>query len=371
MIPASLSGSRRLRRLLAPSIRRAVQTPGADRYRKHFPAAAHLWLLLLHGLSASPSLRQTYATLAAVPNLFAQLGLGHGISFSQLAHSSTSRPSACVEAVLADLVAQAQRGIIPDRSWRLLRKVQIIDSTFLRLSTEVSPWSQHRGFTPGVRVQTRFDIARQTPTRLRLHLVDTNDHEALKTWDLAALRGWTVLIDLGYYGHRQFARLRQAGVSFLSRLHPQATYQVTAARAVSAKATADGDVVLSDETITLGSPNNRAGTVLVGIRLVTSQHPQGVVQRFVTDRVDLTASEVVRLYRHRWRIELFFRFLKQQLGLTCPLGHSRAAVWLSIVLATIVSLLLGLADADRPRTTSRIAWLRAVSGTLQTILRGG
>lgn len=78
MILASLSGSRRLRRVLAPSLRRAAQTPGADRSRKHVPVSAHLWILLLHGLSASPSQPQTDALLAT-PRRFARLGLGQGL----------------------------------------------------------------------------------------------------------------------------------------------------------------------------------------------------------------------------------------------------------------------------------------------------
>lgn len=80
---------------------------------------------------------------------------------------------------------------------------------------------------------------------------------------------------------------------------------------------------------------------------------------------------LVQLYRYRWQIERFFRFLKHQLGLTQPLGTSRAAVWLSIVLAAIVAVLLALGERDRPRAISRIAWLRAFGVGLQTGLRGG
>lgn len=371
MVPASHTASRHLRRLLTPRVRAAAQTPGADRYRTHFSARAPLWLLLLHGLRSSPSLRQTYALLQAVPHLFVHRGLAQGLSFSQLARASTSRPAACFEALRADLVAQAHCTVVPDRQWRILRKVQAIVSTFLRLSAELSPWSKQGRFTPGVRVQCAFDVARQIPASLHLTLVATNDHEALRTWELEPLQGWTLLVDPGYYGHRQFARLRDAGVSFLSRLHPQASYQVTAARAVSAKPTADGDVVLSDATITLGSPNNRAGAVVPGLRLVTSRNRAGREQAVVTDRFDLTAAELVRLYRYRWQIELFFRWLKHQLGVTPSLGVSRAAVWLTVLIAAIVALLLALTETARPPTMSRIAWLRVLGQTLQTLLRGG
>ena len=239
MIPAPSAG-RHLRRRLAPAVRRAATTPGADRYRKHFPATAHLWLLVLHGLLGFPSLRQAHAALAIVPGLFARLGLTQGLSLSQLARSSTSRPAACFERLATSLIAQARHTVSPDPSWRLLRKVQIVDSTFITLSAQLSPWSQHGGHTPGVRVHTSFDPARQLPTSVWLSGAETNDHDALKGTDLTSYRGWTLVLDLGYYGHAQFGRLRAAGVSFLSRVHPQARYAVTAGRAVPAKANAGG-----------------------------------------------------------------------------------------------------------------------------------
>jgi hypothetical protein len=179
MIPALPGCARALRHLLTPRLQAAARTPGADRYRKHFPAAAHLWLLVLHGLLGAPSLRATYALLAGLPGRLARLGLDQGLSFSQLARSSTSRPSACFETLLADLVAQAQRTVVPDTSWRILRKLQIVDSTFLTLSGKLSPWSQQGRFQPGLRLQTAFDLSRHLPTRVWLTVTATNDHEAL------------------------------------------------------------------------------------------------------------------------------------------------------------------------------------------------
>jgi len=371
MIPAPLPSARRLHRILAPCVRRAAVVPGADRYRKHFSATAHLWLVLLHGLRGASSLRQTFAALTAVPGLFGRIGLAGGLSFSQFARSSTSRPAACFEVLLAEVTAHARRGVPVDPAGRLLRKVQVVDSTFVALSALLSPWSQHGGHTPGVRMHTSIDLARHLPTTVWFSLADTNDHDALKHTDLAAYRGWTLVLDLGYYGHAQLGRLRQAGVSFLSRLHPQARYAITATRAVPGKPTRDGDRLLADATIILGSPNNRNGVVLPGLRLVTSANPAGRVQHFVTDRFDLTAAELVRLYRKRWQIELFFRFLKRQLGLLTPLGHSRAACWLTLLLATILAVLLTLLDAMRPPATSQIAWLIACGTSLQGLLRSG
>jgi hypothetical protein len=356
MIPAPGLG-RRLRGLLAPLIDQAAATPGADRYRKHFPLRAHLWILLIHVLGGADSLRQTHARLAA--GGFAGLRLPRGISLSQLARSSTSRDPAAVARLVAELVAAARTR--PDPAWRALTTVQVVDSSFLALSAKLSPWSRHGGHAPGVRLQAGFDLAGAIPAALRLTLADTHDTGALAARDLAELTGWTVVADLGYYGHRLFARLREAGVSVICRLQPQARYQVTAAHPVAPITTPDGDIVLADQTITLGSPNNRAGAVLLGMRLVTSRNPAGREHRFVTDRFDLSAADIVALYRKRWQIELFFRWLKHQLKLTRPLGHSRAAVWLTVLVAAVVAILLMLLAAARPRGVSRVAFARALA----------
>jgi len=186
-----------------------------------------------------------------------------------------------------------------------------------------------------------------------------------------------LVIDLGYYGHKQFERLREWDIHFLSKTHPQAAYQVTEKREVTQKQgwspQDDEDEVLSDEIITLGSPNNRRGAVLPQIRLVTSRSPrpnskgEEQICRLVTDRHDLAAWEVVALYRKRWQIELFFRWLKRQVGVIRPLGYSPQAVWLTVLVGWLVALLWCLIEGwgHKPKGMTRISWLRAVSVALQ------
>lgn len=352
---------RRLRRLIAPLITVAAATPDADRYRKRCTATAHLWVLLLHGLWGSPSLRQSHARLAVSTRWWHRWGMDGPVSFSQLARSSTSRPIACVETLLAETIATARRSPTANPLWFKLRHVAALDSTFLRLSGHLSPWSQHGRFTPGVRLQCSLELASQIPDPFRLTLADTNDHTALAEADLGPWQGWTLLFDRGYSGHQQFARLRAGGVHFVTRLSAQARYGITAPHRVPIGPTPDGDRLLADATVTLGSPNNRRGTVLPRLRIVISRNRHHEVHPFLTDRHDLTATEVVQLYRKRWQIELFFRWLKQQLGVIRPLGQSRAAVWLTLLMALIVLLLLDRLEADRPAAVSRISWAQSTA----------
>jgi hypothetical protein len=369
MIPPATRCGRRRRRRLRPLVARAAAPPGANHDRKHVPAAAHLWILLFHVLDGADGLRQTHGRLAAVPRVCRRLGLRRGISRSQLARSSTSREPACFARLLPDLVALARPVAARDPAWQALAKVQAVDRTFLRLAAKLSPWSRAGGHVPGVRLRVGLDLAGAIPAAPQLSRPSLHDAAAFDRRDLAPLAGWTLLVDLGYYGHARFARLREAGVSFIRPLQAQAGYQITAERPVTAPPTADGDVVLADEEITeitLGSPPNHKGAVLPRMRLVTSRNAAGVVHRFVTDRWDLTAAEVVTLHRKRWQIELFFRWLKSQLSLTRPFGASQEAVWLTVPVGAIVAVLLLPIEAERPPGQSHVEWLRGVAAAVQT-----
>lgn len=362
---------RSIRRAVVPLIARAASVPGADRYRKHFPARAHLWILLLHVLTGSQSLRQTYGFLTPLQHWWQAWGLPRWISFSQLARSSTSRPSACLEVLFSAALAEARRQPSTDPRWRKLLRIEAMDRTVISLAPLLSPWSQHGQAAAGVHLQCGLDLAHALPSSLRLTGAETNDHTALWERDLEARRGWTLLFDRGYYGHRQFVRLLDAGVHFITRLSPQASFTLTDQRRVPVGPTPDGDTILMDATLTLGSAENRRGAVVPGLRLVVSQNARGIVHWFVTDRHDLAATEVVQLYRARWRIELFFRWLKHQLGARAPLGRSREAVWLTILIVLIVALLYRWLLRGDGTSPSQVADLRGFAMLLLIILVEG
>lgn len=370
MIAQPLPISRRLRRAVAtvvePLIQAAAALPAADRYRKHFTTAAHLRILLGHALSGSPSLRQTHAGLDLTEDGWAMVGLDHGVSLSQLARSSTSRPSACLESVATALLAQ----VPVRRGDPILRQAWIRDSSFFTLSAKRSPWSVHGQHVPGIRVHTDFDLARAVPTALDWTTADTHDLRHLAETELSELAGWTVVMDIGYYGHALFQRLLDHGIDFICPRQPQATLRFETFAAIgSGRMTPNGDRIVRDVTITLGSPNNRAGVVLSHLRLVTSCDAAGTYHELITSRLDLPPEDVVMLYHQRWQIELFFRALKHQLGTLHPLGTSPEAIWATILLGVILWALQARLEDLKPPGVTTVAWLRAIANNLTPQLR--
>jgi hypothetical protein len=374
--------ARRLRRWLAgelprlrPAIARSAARCGADRYRKHFDAVAHAVLLIFHGLRRSESLRQSYAAFAGCRALVALSGLGVStnpdterlaISFSQVAASTHSRPAAFLVEVVGELMArvrQAGRG----RDLPYPVDLHAIDSTFLRVSLRLAPWlpTATRTEQPGVRLQVQYTPALDLPTFLCLTTTHRNDCQGIDAGlldqpeRLAALRDHTLALDLGYYSHARFARLRNAGVHFVSRLHPQATVGDVLDLEVQVPLPLPdlptGRItVLADRRATIGSPKNKRSAVLPGLRLVEAavlplpaaarRGATPVTYQLLTDRWDVTALEVVQLYLWRWQIELFFRWLKHFLHLPRLLGYSENAVLLTVWLAIITHLLTLLAS---------------------------
>ena len=360
----------RMLRCLAPAVGVSAAACRSERYRKHFDAFQHTCLLLFHGLSGHTSLRQSYASFADCRGLVALADLAVdgdderlGVSFSQVAASNSSRPAAFLSGLIPALVTQVRQGA-PRGDLALPADLTLIDATVLRLSVKLAPWlTQKSGWRrpTGVRVQTQYAPAWDLPEHVVVSTA-TNDYRGLDELvlddpqHLMALRGHTLVVDLGYYCHRRFARLAEAGVHWVTRRLPAATVTVVASEPVQAslpELAPPRITVLSDQRVTLGSGNNRAGAVLGNVRLVAAQvvplpaaarlGKGPVVYEVLTDRWDLTATDVVQLYLWRWQIELFFRWLKSHVHLTQLLGYSQNAVELSVALALIVHLLTLLA----------------------------
>jgi hypothetical protein len=369
--------NRHLRRFLATTLRQArpllaqdAHDCDADRYRKRFDHFAHACVLLFHGLAGHPSLRRSHAAFPLAAGLcdLSGLALDPGtdelaLSYSQLAASSSTRPAAFLAGFVGDLARQVRAGGgRPGRD--LPADLRLLDSTFLRLPLALASWLPGSGGhdVPGVRALFAHDPANDLPDLLLL--TDTRQNDCQATDEallddparLAPLRDQTLVFDLGFYSHARFARLREAGVHFVTRLHAQAAYVVDEERAVPAALPDLGGgriAVVTDHRITLGSPTNRAGAVLPGLRLVEAvvqPRPRAaragagaVTYRLVTDRLDLDPADVVQIYLWRWEIELFFRWLKRIIGLPRWLGYSPNAVALTVWLAIAVHLLTILA----------------------------
>lgn len=369
-----------LERSVAPS---ATQCQ-ANRYRKHFLWQGHLWLLVYHALRGGTSLRESFELFAGHPGLLARSGLlgADGeidVSFSQFANSNTTRPADFVTGAVADLMVtvRQRKG---EKAHGLPPNAHIFDSTFLRLSLKLASWAKCKYHQGGVQMQVQYDPALDLPEEIVItdaHANDYNrfDEAVLQNPErLAALQGHTLIFDLGYYSHARFAKLRATQVHVISRLRPQAKFQVEAELPYPQHLPqwpTERITILSQQRITLGSANNRTGAVLTNMRRICArveplpkaakQGATPVCYDLITDRWDLDVEEVVWAYLLRWQIELFFRWLKSHVRINHWLGYSENAVRLTIYLTLIAHLLCVLAADAMGRTKRTASLLRRLA----------
>jgi hypothetical protein len=344
---------------------------------------------MFHGRSASPSLRQTAAALAGCPGLVDLSGRAASDdpgddrlagSFSPFTDSTTTRPATFLAGVVAHLARQVrQQGAKPGA---IPAALGIQDSTFLRLSRTRAPWLPSTGGTdvPGVRVHVQEAPAWDLPDHVVITATRHNECQGfdLALWDhperLAAVRGQTVVLALGYSSHRRFAQALAAGVHLGARRKADAPIRVEADRPIQPPLPGlpPGRITVhADQCVPVGSPNNRASAGLPGRRLVRApvaplpaaarQGAASVHYAVLTDRWDLTAVDVIQLSLWRWQIEWCFRWLKRHVRLLPWLGYSQNAITLTIWLAIVVHLLPVL--AARP-----LGWGRRSPTLLRRIL---
>jgi putative transposase len=164
-------------------------------------------------------------------------------------------------------------------------------------------------------------------------VTDGKTHDRRAVQDLHFEPDDLLIFDRAYLDYAWLYRLHQDGVWFVTRLKTNSCYKVIQSRAASGP-------VLADQIIRLSSPQGQACYPEL-LRRVHYRDPEtGQEYAFLTNRLDLSALEVAELYRRRWQIELFFKWIKQNLKIKAFYGTSKNAVLIQIWTALIAYLLL-------------------------------
>ena len=175
------------------------------------------------------------------------------------------------------------------------------------------------------------------------------------------VKGATYVFDLGYYDYAWWAKLHQAGCRIVTRLKRNTPLAVSESRDVR-----PGGPILSDRIGKLPQrqANNRHNPFSDAVREVQVRIDTGKVLRIVTNDLSSPAEVIAELYKRRWAIELFFRWVKQTLRIRKFIGSSENAVRIQIAIALIAFLLLRLAQKAQHAVHSPLAFARLVQVNL-------
>jgi hypothetical protein len=268
-----------------------------------------------------------------------------------LADANRDRPAAFFAALLALLISRAHRGL--RRS--LAETTYLIDSTGLRLDARSRDWARFSAGVCGAKLHVVYDPDADRPIYAAITAARVNDITAAQAMPIEP--GATYVFDLGYYDYAWWAKLDAAQCRIVTRLKSNTPLTMVEELPVPG----DGPI-LSDRIghLPARQGSGRTNPFQDPVREVRVKLDSGKVLRILTNDLDAPAQEIADLYKRRWAIELFFRWVKQTLKIRRFLGTSQNAVRIQIAVALIAFLLLRLAQAGQQAVKSPLAFARLV-----------
>ena len=281
-------------------------------------------------LSNRSSLRDVVSNLNAQASKLYHLGAVI-VSRSSLARVNEQQPYTLYEQLAGKLLAQCQARA-PRHGFRFKNKLYSLDASTIDLCLSVFPWARFRTTKGAVKLHVGLDHEGMLPSFLTITDGKTHDISAARALQLP--KGSVVVMDRGYTDYAWYNQLNSQEIFFVTRLRKNARYRVTERRSVI-----KSKGLTSDQTIEL--TGTKAGDCKIPLRRIGFKDAAtGIQYYFLTNNFKLAASTITEIYKARWQIELFFKWIKQNLKIKSFLGTSRNAVMTQIWIAICVYLLL-------------------------------
>lgn len=330
--------------LPASSFRRCVARYQADHYVKAFSCWDQFLCMAFAQCTHRESLRDIEGALRSLPpERLYHLGIRGRISRATLADANEARDWRSYADFAQVLIGIARRLYADEElSVRLDQTVYALDSTTIDLCLALFPWAPFQKSKAALKLHTLLDLRGNIPSVIRISDGRTSDISMLD--HLQPEPGSFYVMDRGYIDFARLYRLHQAGAFFVTR-----AWKNLQARRRYSHPIDHATGLRSDQTIVLSGKRTK-DLYLGALRRVHYVDPErGKRLVFLTNNFSVAALTVAQLYRSRWQVELFFRWIKQHLRIKAFYGRSPNAVktqiWIAIsvyVLAAIVKKRLGL-----------------------------
>jgi hypothetical protein len=316
---------------------RIVSRYQGDRHVRTFSCAEQFRCMAFAQLTYRESLRDIETCLSAQSAKLYHMGFRQPISRSTLADANESRDWRIYAEFAGRLIAQARKLYAADSfGLELSNTVYALDATTIDLCLSVFPWAPFRSTKAAIKLHTLLDLRGSIPSFI--HISDGKLHD-VKVLDLLIPEaGAFYVMDRAYLDFERLYHLSQAGAFFVTRsksnLDARRVYSAPADRSLG---------LICDQTIALNGPlsRHRYPQHLRRIRFKAPESAKTLV--FLTNNFQLPALTVCSLYKSRWQVELFFKWIKQHLRIKRFFGTSENAVktqiWIAISAYVLVAII--------------------------------
>jgi hypothetical protein len=319
------------------TFRRCVARYGGEHKVKSFSCLDQFYAMAFAQLTFRESLRDIEACLATQGNRLHHLGFRSPVSRNTLANANAVRPWQ----IYADLaqhlinIARPLYGTEPI-GLDLKETVYAFDSTTIDLCLSVYPWAPFRSTKAAIKLHTLLDVRGSIPSFI--HITDGKTHDVNALDVLTPELGAFYLLDRGYVDFARLHALHEAGSFFLIRAKRGLRFK----RRYSNPVDRSNTKVLCDQIGTLEGYHTKQDYP-TAIRRVVVKDEDGKRIAFLTNNMTLAPDVVGELYRLRWQVELFFKWIKQHLRIKVFFGTSENAVktqiWIAVATYVLIAIL--------------------------------
>ena len=343
--------------------RHLVDKYEGNRYVKHFTCWNQLLALMFGQLSNRESLRDLVVALEAHQSKCYHLGLGRNpVAKTTFATANQNRDYRIFEEFAFYMMDQARSKRATD-IFKLKGKVYAFDSTTIPLCLSVFWWAKFRKRKGGVKAHVLYDLESQVPAYFHITKASVHDSKAMK--EIPYESGSFYVFDRGYNAFKELYRIHRHESFFVVRAKKNLQYKcIKWKRRMPKNVMSDSEILLADY-ITSKKYKEK-------FRLVKFyDEKEGRELAFLTNAFHLSALQVANLYKNRWQIELFFKWLKQHLKIKKFWGTTENAVRIQISAAITAYCLVAIVQHDMhlERSTYEVLQILSISLTDKTPLR--
>ena len=337
---------------------RIVERYGGDRYVKSLRCTEHFRVMAFAQLTYRESLRDIEACLSAQASKLYHMGFREPIRRSTLSDANEARDWRIYADFAQVLIRQAKQLYAADSfGVELAETVYALDSTTIDLCLSVFPWAPFRATKAAVKMHTLLDLRGAIPSFL--HISDGKLHDVNVLDLLIPEAGAIYVMDRGYLDFERLHVLHQAGAFFVTR----AKSNLDARRLYSAP-TDRASGIICDQTIALNGYYSRQHYP-DHLRRIRLREPESIrTLVFLSNQFALPAITICALYKARWHVELFFKWVKQHLRIKRFYGTSENAVKSQIWIAVSVYVLVAIVKKRLNLEASLYTLLQILSVTL-------
>lgn len=332
-----------------------------DKYIKKLTAYKFFQLLIISQLNDTQSLTKMSKKLKDNEDIQVQLAFD-AISTSQLSRKLGDLSPKLYEKIFHHLVMNIQAKLKHTPIVRDITRLHVIDSSTMSMSFSQYPWATFRKTKAGIRLHLRVVVTKEMTVPDKGILLPAKHADRTQMNDLIDIDLDAIyLFDRGYMDYKQFDKFCLQDVRFITRLKKNAEIEV-----LSEQVPDPGAHIFKDQEVYLGNLQN--GTKMIhSLRLIETKDSEGNIVIIITNCFGLSAKEIGELYRYRWKIETFFKWMKQHLKMKTFYGKSENAVcnqiWIALITYCLQVLLQQNVHHDGP--------LLEIKRTLESLLFKG